>query len=144
MARLSTSWRYLYDVGARERRADAVMAALDDARAEGHFWAPIREMTRVAVEPLPGLDDFLPQWRSVGGHSCLERPERMTGRASADRWLSEVTHRLEGTEGLARLARKTRRAHDLRAWCSAVRRDGRRLGQPRFVPTMGAAEANIG
>lgn len=109
----------IYMTSAPAKRAAAVLAALDDARAEGHFWTPIRELERVAVEPLPGLADFLPEWRPLAAaRASKERKDHW--ESDADRWLSEVTHRLEGTEGLARLARKTRRANDLRAWCSAV------------------------
>lgn len=109
----------IYMTSAPAKRATAVLAALDDARAEGHFWTPIREIERVAVEPLPGLSDFLPQWRALAAaRASKERKDEWEG--DADRWLSEVTQRLEGTEGLARLARKTRRAHDLRAWCKVL------------------------
>jgi hypothetical protein len=41
-----------------------------------------------------------------------------------DRWLSEVTLRLDGSDGLARLARRTRQPHDLRAWYRSVRATG--------------------
>ena len=54
-----------YMTSAPATRAQAVLAALDDARAEGHFWTPIHEMERVAVEPLPGLSAFLSQWRTL-------------------------------------------------------------------------------
>ena len=34
--------------------------------------------------------------------------------------MREVVRRLEGAEGLARVARSTRRADDLRAWCESL------------------------
>ena len=37
-----------------------------------------------------------------------------------DRWLREVVQRLEGSDGLAKIARSTRRADDLRAWCKSL------------------------
>lgn len=55
------------------QRAEAALAALDAVRAEGHFWTPIAELERVAVEPLPGLAEFLHGWRSL-----------VTARASGD------------------------------------------------------------
>ncbi len=102
------------------KRTEAVLAALDAVRTEGHFWTPIGELERVAVEPLPALAEFLPRWRSqVAARASRERKDEW--ETDPDRWLSEVTLRLDGTKGLARLARRTRRAHDLRAWCTAVR-----------------------
>jgi hypothetical protein len=46
-------------------RAAAVRAAIAEVQGIGHFWEPIRELERVAVEPLPGLKDFLPGWRAL-------------------------------------------------------------------------------
>ena len=37
-----------------------------------------------------------------------------------DRWLREVVERTEGPEGLARIARATRRTADLHSWCRAL------------------------
>ena len=122
----------IYMTSAPAKRAEAVLAAIVDARAEGHFWTPIHEMERVAVEPLPGLSDFLTQWRTLAvARASKERKDHWED--DADRWLSEVTHRLEGTEGLARLARKTKRPHDLRAWCTVLLTPG--TGPARSAPT---------
>jgi len=80
-------------------------------------------MERVAIEPLPGLNDFLPRWRAlVAQEACGER--RSDWDCDEDRWLREVVHRLEGADGLAKLARSTRRADDLRAWCQSLVEDG--------------------
>lgn len=101
------------------RRAEAVRAAIEEIRGAGYFFEPIRDMERAAIEPLPGLADFLPRWRVI-----IER-EAAGGRTSewdteADRWLREVVMRSEGPEGLANVARSTRRAGDLRAWCDSL------------------------
>jgi hypothetical protein len=114
-----------YMTAAPAKRTEAVLAALDQGRAEGHFWTPIAELERVAVEPLPGLAEFLPEWRSlVAARASGQRTDDW--ETDPDRWLIEVTMRLEGPEGLARLARRSRRAHDLRAWCRSVRETGDR------------------
>lgn len=100
-------------------RAEAVRAAIDEVQGGGHFWEPLRELERVAVEPLPGLAAFLPRWRDL----IASKP---VGKRSSDwdteedRWLREVVQRLEGAEGLARVARTTKRADDLRAWCKSL------------------------
>lgn len=107
-----------YMTAAPAKRAQAVLAAMEDVRADGHFWTPIQEMERVAVELLPGLSEFLPQWRTLLA-SRASKARKDDWDTDTDRWLSEAVQRLEGTDGLARLARQTRRAHDLRAWCGA-------------------------
>ncbi|MBI5491255.1 MAG: hypothetical protein HY905_28250 [Deltaproteobacteria bacterium] len=108
-----------YMITSPEKRAEGVRAAIEEVQSLGHFWEPIRELERVAVGPLSGLDEFLPQWRAlvareVGGE------RRGAWDSDEDRWLREVVHRLEGADGLAMIARSTRRADDLRAWCRCL------------------------
>ena len=101
------------------KRADAVRAAIDEMHGVGHFWEPIRELERVALEMLPGLDDFLPRWRAL----LAQKPTGERSRdwdTEEDRWLREVVQRLEGPDGLAKIARTTKRADDLRAWCKSL------------------------
>lgn len=100
-------------------RAEAVRAAIDEVRGVGFFWEPLREMERVAVEPLPDLGAFLPRWRDL----IASKPVgQRTGDwdTEEDRWLREIVQRLEGAEGLAKVARTTKRAEDLRAWCRSL------------------------
>jgi len=92
-------------------RAAAVRAALDEVRGVGHFWEPIEQMERVAVEPLPQLEDFLRAWRALLAQRPA-RPSRSDWDTQEDRWLREAVQRLEGPGGLAQLARSTRRAVD--------------------------------
>ncbi len=108
-----------YMLSAPTERADAVHAAVREVQALGHFWEPIREMERVAVEPLPGLDDFLRKWRALIKRKPADLRKKDFG-IEADRWLREVVQRLEGSDGLAKLARSTRRADDLLAWCRSL------------------------
>lgn len=101
------------------RRADAVRAAIDEVRGIGHFFEPIRSLERAAIEPLPDLDGFLTQWRAiVAKEAAGER--RSEWDSEADRWLREVVQRTEGSGGLAKVARTTKRAGDLRAWCQSL------------------------
>jgi hypothetical protein len=100
-------------------RAAAVRAAIAEVQGLGHFWAPIKELERVAVEPLPGLKDFLPAWRAL----IAQKPAGDRNRdwdADEDRWLREVVQRMDGSAGLARIARTRKRADDLRAWCRSL------------------------
>lgn len=108
-----------YMIAPVAERAESVRAAIDEVDSVGHFWEPLREMERVAVEPLPDLAAFLPRWRT------LIESKPATKRTSdwdteEDRWLREVVQRLEGPEGLAKVARTTKRADDLRAWCKSL------------------------
>lgn len=90
-------------------------------RAEGVAYRrePLEEMERAAIEPLPGLDDFLPGWRAL-----LEKEVAREGVHGwgGDRrsWLREVAGRLEGTAGLANLARSSGIAEDYRGWCARL------------------------
>jgi len=100
-------------------RAEAVRAAIREMSDVTYFFEPLRMMEAVAVEPLVGVDGFLGDWRAIvareaaGGRSGF-------GDGDADRWLREVVQRMEGAEGLAKLARSSRRAEDLQAWCDSL------------------------
>ena len=105
------------------RRADAVRAAIDAMSGASYFLEPLREMERVAVEPLPGLDAFLPLWRAIVEAEAAGARHRSRDN-EADRWLREVVRRVEGPRGLANIARSTGRAEDLRAWCESLMEAG--------------------
>ncbi|MBM4364434.1 MAG: hypothetical protein FJ104_17280, partial [Deltaproteobacteria bacterium] len=108
-----------YMIAPTAERAAAVRAAIDEVRGVGHFWEPLRAMERVAVEPLHGLEEFPPRWRAfIASQPAVERQSDWD--TEEDRWLREVVERLEGAEGLAKAARSTRRADDLRAWCGSL------------------------
>ncbi len=71
----------------------------------------------VSAGTLPELEAFLPLW--------VERLERF--RPSTDDWetehergLREAVFRVDGVDGLERIARKTRRPQACLAWCSAL------------------------
>lgn len=108
-----------YMLASAAERAEAVRAAIDQMHGVGHLWEPLRELERVAVEPLPDFAAFLPRWRTL----IASKPSTNRTRewdTEEDRWLREVVQRLEGAEGLAKVARTTRRADDLRAWCKSL------------------------
>ena len=113
----------IYMTSQPDHRAKAVRAAIDEMRGIGHLWEPLRELEQVAVEPLPELDDFLPRWRAIIEENISD--ERGNDwDTDSDRWLREVVRRLEGGAGLARVARSTKRADDLRAWCRSLAEAG--------------------
>ncbi len=104
---------------APEKRAETVRSAIDEVRGVGYFMEPLRDMERVVVEPLPGLEEFLPRWRAlIEKNTGSERSGEWD--SEEDRWLREVVRRMEGAEGLAKVARSTRRSDDLRAWCQSL------------------------
>jgi hypothetical protein len=45
-----------------ERRPAAIIHAMDAMRGNALFFSALGEMERVAVEPLPDLEAFLPAW----------------------------------------------------------------------------------
>jgi len=107
-----------YLSAARCARPEAVRSAIEDTLAFGHFLAPIREMERAAVNPLPDLDDFLTRWRHLVEADRDERADDWI--QDEDRWLREVIERIEGAAGLENLARATGRVGDLQAWCRTL------------------------
>ncbi len=113
----------MYMTAVPDRRPEAVRKALSEVRGIGYLWEPLREMERVAVEPLPQFDDFLPRWRAAVEDEAV-RPRRRDWDTDENRWLREVVRRIEGAEGLGRVARLTRRAEDLRAWCGVLLETG--------------------
>jgi len=101
------------------QRAEAVRAAIDEVDGVGYFFAPISDMERAAVEPLPGLDEFVAGWRAlVASEAAAKRQGEWD--TEAHRWLREAVQRAEGSGGLAKMARSTKRADDLRAWCETL------------------------
>ena len=100
-------------------RAGAVMAAIGDTDYVGNFWNPLQELERAAVEPLPDFEDFLQTWRALIQDAVAAEQSNGWGN-DKDRWLREVVERLEGIDGLAAIARSTRRSEDLNAWCQAL------------------------
>jgi tetratricopeptide (TPR) repeat protein len=108
-----------YMISIPEKRAEAVRSAIEEVCSVGCFMEPLRDMERVAAEPLPGFDEFLPRWRGIVQKMTGSTP-RGEWESEADRWLREVVRRMEGAGGLAQIARSTRRAADLRAWCQSL------------------------
>ncbi|MEQ8763638.1 MAG: hypothetical protein RL885_06915 [Planctomycetota bacterium] len=103
----------MYLLSTPEKRAEAVMSAFDEMAGIAILYEPLREMEQAAVEPLPELESFLQQWQSL-----LEKPiELRHSWRGTGQWLREVVGRLEGTGGLARIARASRDSSDLHAWC---------------------------
>jgi hypothetical protein len=113
-----------YMTAAPADRAKAVLAAIRDVEDVGHFWDPLGEMERVAVEPLSEFHEFLPRWRELI-ESRMAGSRNGNAHSDSGRWLREVVQRMDGAAGLAELALSTRHEDDLRAWCRglALQRD---------------------
>ena len=102
-----------------KKRGRAVLAAIDEMRGIGHFRQPLRELERVAVEPLPQFEAFLVQWRALVEERTRTR-QANDWDSDEDDWLREAVEQSEGPDGLATLARASKRAADLDAWCRAL------------------------
>jgi len=113
----------VYMTSALDQRATAVFKAIEEMNNASSFWEPLREMERVAVEPLPDFDVFLQEWRAVVQEACNSKGNRHWD-ADVDRWLREAVQRTDGAKGLAGIARSTRRSNDLQAWCRALIESG--------------------
>lgn len=102
-------------------RANAVYTAITHVEGVTSQANPIADMEGVSAGALPDLGQFLPQWVKR-----LERvrPAKDDWDATPERWLREAVFRLEGVEGLERIARKTKRPQACLAWCEALAERG--------------------
>ena len=103
-------------------RAAAVQAAIEQVEAVSTLLNPIRDMEDVSAGTLPDLTVFLPLWAKRLGR---RRPSKDEWDNSHERWLREAVLRSEGVDGLARLARRTKRPQACLAWCEAIVDSGR-------------------
>lgn len=96
----------VYMISKRSQRVGAVKTAIEDMLEVGYLRRPLRQLERVAIEPLPGFDEFLASWSHLVSDLAQVQPmhEWDTG---IDHWHREVTQRLHGTDGLAAIARST-------------------------------------
>ena len=94
-------------------RARAVYSAITDVEGVVSLANPIGEMEGVSAGALPDLGLFLPRWVKR-----LERvrPVKDDWDTAPERWLREAVFRMEGVEGLERIARKTKRPLACLAW----------------------------
>jgi hypothetical protein len=103
-------------------RANAVYSAITHVEGVASLANPIGDMEGVSAGALPDLGPFLPRWATR-----LERvrPAKDDWDSAPERWLREAVFRMEGVDGLERLARKTKRPQGCLAWCEALaeRRD---------------------
>jgi hypothetical protein len=98
-------------------RANAVFKAIEDVTGVGSLINPIHDMESVSAGALPDLGAFLPLWVKRLGRL---RPSKDEWESDGERWLREAAFRLEGVDGLERLARKTKRPNACLAWCEAL------------------------
>jgi hypothetical protein len=103
------------------RRASAVYSALTEVAGIVSLANPIGEMEGVSAGALPDLGPFMPLWVKR-----LERvrPAQDDWDNAPERWLRQAVFRMEGVEGLERIARKTRRPQACLAWYEALADQG--------------------
>lgn len=98
-------------------RAEAVQNAIEQVDGVGTLLNPIKDMEDVSAGALPDLSAFLPLWAKRLGR---RRPSRDEWETNHERWLREAVFRLDGVDGLERIARKTKRPQACLAWCEAL------------------------
>lgn len=102
------------------QRARTLRDLLGELERLAAFAKPIAAMERAALEPLPDLDAFLPEWHRLLGEELIVRRRGQDWQRIEERWRLEATERLRGLDGLADLARSTRRGSDFHAWTRAL------------------------
>ncbi len=98
-------------------RPDALIEALDAVEGLGALNDPLAEIEETFGGGLPDLKGFVPRWISR-----LERdaPTGELWESTHERWLRLAIGRWEGSPGLARMARETKRVVAASAWCDAL------------------------
>lgn len=112
--------RYLLSVylsSTLHERAEALLDAAARARGMGAYLDPLKDVEAAHGRPLPDAGAFLDAWIAA-----LEGSEDLGDDwpSDHDRWLLDAVTRRDGSGGLGALARRTKRADALRAWCDAL------------------------
>jgi hypothetical protein len=102
-------------------RADAIIRAIEQVEGVGTLSSPIKEMEDVFAGTLPDLGAFLPLWVK---RLQRFRPSKDAWETEHERWLREAVFRVDGINGLERVARKTRRPQACLAWYAALADQG--------------------
>jgi hypothetical protein len=102
-------------------RVDTILKAIDEVNGIGALIEPVRAMEEALGHPLSQIDAFLDAWIKRLEWSSRGEDE---WESEHERWLRDAVARREGTEGLARIARATKRPQAVAAWCKAVVADG--------------------
>jgi hypothetical protein len=84
-------------------RADAIIRAIEQVQGVGTLSSPIKEMEDVSAGTLPDLGAFLPLWVK---RLQRFRPSKDAWETEHERWLREAVFRVDGVNGLERIARK--------------------------------------
>lgn len=102
-------------------RVDAIVTAIEKVKGLGTLIEPVRAMEEALGHALPENDTFLDAWIRRLESSSSGKDE---WESEHERWLRDAVARREGTPGLARIARATKRPQAVAAWCDAVVKDG--------------------
>jgi hypothetical protein len=98
-------------------RADGIIQAIEQVQGVATLSSPIKEMEDVSAGSLPDLGAFLPLWVK---RLQRFRPSKDAWETEHERWLREAVFRVDGVNGLERIARKTRRPQACLAWYEAL------------------------
>ncbi len=102
-------------------RVDAIVTAIEKVNGLGALIEPVRAMEEALGHALPENEAFLDAWIKRLESSARSKDE---WESEHERWLRDAVARREGTPGLARIARSTKRPQAVAAWCNAVAKDG--------------------
>jgi hypothetical protein len=102
-------------------RSDAILRAIAQVEGVGTLSSPVKDMEDVTAGALPDLGVFLPLWVK---RLQRFRPSKDAWETEHERWLREAVFRVDGVNGLERIARKTRRPQACLAWYEALADQG--------------------
>jgi hypothetical protein len=121
----------VYMTSALDQRATAVFKAIKDMSNASSFWEPLREMERMAAEPLPDFDVFLQQWRAVVQEAC-NNSKGNHPREAVQKRIEELTkhkrrNHYDHAASLAAACVAVDKSSTTSAWLAAIRNKYRRF-----------------
>ena len=105
------------------KRPEKIYDALDHVSSIEQFSQPLREIEAYAVEALPNFPIFIPSWRAFLESTAVDWNDSWWSSPIGD-WMREAIVRTKGIDGMAAIARETKHASNLRAWCSELAATG--------------------
>ncbi len=109
----------VYVTSSLEKRVLAVYEVIQDVGSIGFFREPLSQIEKTATEELPQFDEFVSSWRAFLDEQFAVKRDNHFYRYT-DNWRREAALRLDGPDGLAKIARSSNRVDDFREWCRSL------------------------
>lgn len=107
----------VYEDSARSERVAAIFDAVVRLSALGSVASPLKRLEEAAVRPLEGFDDFIRGWTDeLESRTAAGFGDSSFVWTPAEALLAEALERVDGLDGVARLARRSGELAHYRTW----------------------------